>query len=99
MPQGLAADQHGRLVQLLPSFILPADIDIPLVSASGPLVDFIIGDLLDLPGMGLVDGRGIVCPVGVNVGALMNELPDFFLRRRLPDPLNDLLRILADDGA
>ena len=99
MPQGLAADQHGRLIQLLSGFILPADINIPLIAASSPPIDLIIGNLLDLPGMGLVDGRGIIRPVRVNVGALMNDLPDFFLRWRLPDPLNDLLRILADDGA
>ena len=99
MPQGLAADQHGRPVQLLSGFILPADVDIALVPAAGPLVDLIIGDLLDLPGVALLDGRGIVRPIGVNVGALMNELPDLFFCRGLPDPLDDLLRILADDGA
>ena len=99
MPQGLAADQHGRPVQLLSGLILPADIDIALVPAAGPLVDLIIGDLLDFPGVALVDGRCIIRPVGVNVGALMNELPDLFLCWGLPDPLDDLLRILADDGA
>lgn len=38
MPQCLAADQHGSLVQLLARFILAASVDVALISFSGSLI-------------------------------------------------------------
>lgn len=99
MTEGFAAHQHSSLVQLLPGLVLPADVHLALIPPPRPSVHPIIGDLLYCPGMGLVDGRGVLCPVSMNVGALMDVLPHLFLRLRVSDPLHDLLRILADDGA
>ena len=99
MAQGLAAHQHGRLVQLPPSFILPAGIDLALILPPSPLIHPIIGDLLDGAGMGLIHGRGILRPIAVNVGALVDVLPHLFLVWCVLHPLYDLRRIRADNGA
>ena len=49
--------------------------------------------------MGLVNGRCILRPVAVNIGALVDVLPHLFLARRLLYPLDDLRRIWANNGA
>ena len=60
MPQRLAADQHGSLVQLLPRFIFSASINLALITPPGATVYPVIGNLFDCPGMSLVDRRGIL---------------------------------------
>ena len=99
MAQGLAADQHGRLVQLFPGLVLSAGIDLALIPLPRPPVHPVIGNVLDLPGVGLIDGRGIISPVPMNISTVMDVLPHLFLCRRAGDPLNDLLRIFADNRA
>ena len=99
MPQGLTAYQHSSLVQFPPSFVLPAGIDLALVLPPCPTVYPIIGDVLNLPGMGLINGRGILGPVAVNIGALVDVLPHLFLAGCILYPLYDLRCIWADDGA
>ena len=99
MSQRLAADQHSRLVQFLPGLVLPAGIDLALILFPRPPVHPVVGDVLNLPGMGLIDGRGVLGPVTMNVSTVMDVLPHLLLCRRVGDPFDDLLRILADDGA
>ena len=49
--------------------------------------------------MALIDGRGILGPVAVNIGALVDVLPHLLLCRRASDTLHNLIRIRPDDGA
>ena len=63
MAQGLAAEQHGRLVQLPAGLVLPAGINLALVAVPRPLVYPVIGDLIDGTGMGFINGRGVLGPV------------------------------------
>ena len=65
MPQRLAANQHGGLVQLSPGLILAAGVHLALVTPPSAAVNLVIRDVLDGPGMSLVDGRGILRPVSV----------------------------------
>ena len=60
MAQSLATYQHGSLVQFPPSLVLPAGINLALILPPGSTVHPIIGDVLDFPGMCLVDSRGIL---------------------------------------
>ena len=48
MPQCLAADQHGSLVQLLARFILATSVDVALISFSGPLIHPVKWNFADL---------------------------------------------------
>ena len=97
MAQRLAANQHGGLVQLSPGLILAAGVYLALVTPPRAAVNLVIRDVLDGPGMSLVDGRGILRPVAVDIGAGVDVLPDLFLCRCVRDPLRDLIRVLADD--
>ena len=99
MTQGLATDQHSRLVQLPAGLVLPAGIDLALVAMSCPPVYPVIRYFSNRPGMALIDGRGILGPVAVNIGTLVDVLPHLFLCRRVPDTFHDLLHVRADDGA
>ncbi len=49
--------------------------------------------------MGLIDGRGVLGPVCVDIGALMDVLPHLLLCRCVLHPRHNLLRILPNDGA
>ena len=97
MAQRLAANQHGGLVQFSPGLILATGVYLALVTPPRAAVNLVIRDVLDGPGIGLVDGRGILRPVAVDVGAGVDVLPDLFLCRRVRDPLHDLIRVLAND--
>ena len=68
-----------------------------MVTPPRAAVNLVIRDVLDGPGMSLVDGRGILRPVAVDIGAGVDVLPDLFLCRCVRDPLHDLIRVLADD--
>ena len=99
MPQRLAADQHSSLVQLLARFILAASVDVALISFSGPLIHPVKWNFADLSRMSFVDGNCIIRAVTVNVRALVNELPNLFIGRRVLHPVNDLRLILPYNGA
>ena len=99
MAQSLAAHQHSSLVQLPARFIFAASIHLALVAVPGALVYPVIGNVLDFPGIGFIDHRGILGPVSMNVSTFVNVLPHLFLCRCVTDPLYDLPRIWPDDGA
>ena len=99
MPQRLAADQHSSLVQLLPRFIFSASINLALITPPGATVYPVIGNLFDCPGMSLVDRRGILRTITVDVGTIMNVLPYLFLCGCVRNPFNDLPRIFAYNRA
>ena len=98
MPQRLATEQHSGFIQLPPGLVLPAGINSALETLPRPPVHPVKWDFLDGPRAGPVHGRGVISTVGMDVGALMDELPDLFLRRRVLDLLDDHPDILPDDG-
>ena len=99
MPQRFAADQHGFLVQLFPGLVLSTGVYITLKFTPRSLVDPVVGDFFDGPCMGAVDVGCIFGAVAVDIGALMDMLPHFFVLRCVLDALNDLRRIFPDNGA
>ena len=99
MPQRLAADQHGSLVQFLSRFIFSASINLALITPPGATVYPVIGNVLNCPGMSLVDRRGILRTITVDVGAVMDVLPHLLLWRCISYPFNDLPRIFAYNRA
>ena len=99
MPQRLAADQHSSLVQLLARFILAASVDVALISFSGPLIHPVKWNFADLSRMSFVDGNCIIRAVTVNVRALVNELPDLFIGRRVLHPVDNLRLIFPYNRA
>ena len=74
MAQSLAADQHSRLIQLPTGLISSAGIDLALVAPPRPLVYPVIGYFSNRPGVALIDGRGILGSVAMNIGALVDVL-------------------------
>lgn len=99
MAEGLTTHQHGSLVQLLPCFVLPADIHLALIPPSGSSIYPVIRDIFYLPGMGSIDGSRILGSIPMDVGALVNVLPYLFLWRCIFNPFHNLRRILACNGA
>ncbi len=67
MPQRLAADQHGSLVQLLPRFIFSASINLALITPPGAAVHPVIGMSLYRPWQSLVDCRSVLLTIAVDV--------------------------------
>ena len=76
MPQRLTADQHGSLVQLLPRFSFSASINLALITPPGAADLPVIGNVLYRPGTSLVDCRSVLRTIAVDVGTIMNVLPD-----------------------
>lgn len=73
--------------------------DLALIPFPRPPVHPIIEGVPNLPGIGLIESRGMLGPVAVNIGAFMDMLPHLFLCRRIFDALDNLPRIWAYNGA
>ena len=98
MSQRLRALLHGQPVQFPTRLVLSAGVDIPLISLPAAPIHPVVGNFLNISGIQLIQRRGVVRPIAVNIRIPIYVLPDFAPVRRIAEPLHNPLPVRTDDG-